>query len=88
MAVTKFESIAESYASDTGGNDRRGTLTFESIAESYASDTVNGPFLGDLAFESIAESYASDTVIFPFLIPCRLRVLPNPMPQTHKALSV
>ena len=55
---------------------------FESIAESYASDTSVDVQIRELPFESIAESYASDTPIRHIPAVSRLRVLPNPMPQT------
>ena len=43
-----FESVAESYASDTEQSDKFKELKFESVAESYASDT----FFSALSFIS------------------------------------
>ena len=61
LRIPLFESIAESYASDTRVTPDDAFDGFESIAESYASDTERRSDQGEAQFESIAESYASDT---------------------------
>ena len=78
----RFESVAESYASDTMAAVEPLMALFESVAESYASDTRFAELPLQPLFESVAESYASDTTHQIRMIEKSLRVLPNPMPQT------